>query len=177
MAALQPKLEPTGLLSDDPQARPADTLLVVPLGVQQNSWRKFPRIAIDVAVTSPYQQASMADSTQAEVSSATRYAERKWQNQLLASRCNAANLGYEPLVFESTGGLEKGGYALLSSIYSLVDQCHKRRGGDSLRECLGRLSFDLQRGLQAAIQAHRTLQCGHMCGLDGVETFLYMGTL
>ena len=80
LAALQPKLEPTGLLSDDPQARPADTLLVVPPGVRQNSWRKFPRIAVDVAVTSPYQQASMADSTQAEVPSATRYAERKRQN-------------------------------------------------------------------------------------------------
>ena len=119
----------------------------------------------------------MADSTQAEVSSATRYTERKRQNQLLASRYNAANLGYEPLVFESTGGLEKGEYALLSSIYSLVDQRHKRRGYDSLRECLGRLSFDLQRGLQAAIQAHRTLQCGHIYGPDGMETFLHMCAL
>ena len=55
LVALQPKLEPTGLLSDDPQARPADTLSVVPPGVRQNSWRKFPRITVDIVITSPFQ--------------------------------------------------------------------------------------------------------------------------
>ena len=89
----------------------------------------------------------MGESAHEELSSATRYAEWKWQNQLLADRYNAANLGYESLVFQNIGGLEKGGYGLLNSIISLVDQRHKRRGGESFHECLGRLSFDLQSGL------------------------------
>ena len=56
-------------------------------------------------------------------------------------------LDMNPSYSRAEEGSKKGGYTLLSNICSLVDQRHKRRGGDSLRECLGRLNFDLQRGL------------------------------
>ena len=64
--------------------------------------------------------------------------------------CVAANLGDEPMVFESFGGIEWGGMELLSSICSKIDQQQQSRIGEAKRLCLARLSLDLQRGLHGS---------------------------
>ena len=52
----QPKLEPIGLLPNNPQQRPVDILITALPDIQILSWRKFPRLALDCAITSPFQQ-------------------------------------------------------------------------------------------------------------------------
>ena len=55
------------------------------------------------------------------LSVATGYAERKRGRTNIGERCASANLGYEPIIFESFGGIEQGGTTLLSSL------CEKMR--------------------------------------------------
>ena len=75
------------------------------------------------------------------LSVATSYAERKRGRNDIGERCVSANLGYEPIVFESFGGIEQGGMTLLSSLCEKVDAQLKRRHGISRSDCLARLSF------------------------------------
>ena len=75
------------------------------------------------------------------LSVATSYAKRKRGRNDIGERCVSANLGYEPIVFESFGGIEQGGMTLLSSLCEKVDAQLKRRHGISRSDCLARLSF------------------------------------
>ena len=77
LAGLRPILEPTGLLANDPHLRPADILIVAPPSLTPNSWRKFPRLALDLAVTSPMLYSHLSEAAHPTLSSASRYAERK----------------------------------------------------------------------------------------------------
>ena len=77
MTGLRPVLEPTGLIAEDPQLRPTDTLLMAPPSLKPNSWRKFPRLALDIAVTSPVLSSILTQAAIEPLSVTTSYAERK----------------------------------------------------------------------------------------------------
>ena len=79
MAGLQPILEPTGLLSDSPQLKPIDILITAPPSLKSNSRRRFSRLAVDLAVTSPFQNHLLAEAAEQEFVSVTKYADRKRQ--------------------------------------------------------------------------------------------------
>ena len=55
-ARTQPKLEPIGFLPNNPQQRPADILITALPDIHIASWRKFPPLTLDCAITSPFQQ-------------------------------------------------------------------------------------------------------------------------
>eukprot|EP00439_Symbiodinium_sp_Y106_P041717 s4224_g5.t1 len=71
---------------------------------------KFPRLALDLAVTCPVTQPLIVQAAAETLSAAGKYADRKRGSGDIAMRCAAANLGYEPKVFESFGGIERGGH-------------------------------------------------------------------
>ena len=121
MTGLRPVLEPTGLIAEDPQLRPTDTLLMAPPSLKPNSWRKFPRRALDIAGISPVLSSVLTQAAMEALSVATSYAERKRGRNDIGERCVSANLGYEPIIFESFGGIEQGGMTLLSSLCEKVD--------------------------------------------------------
>ena len=104
MAGLHPILEPIGLLSDSPELRPADILIMAPLSLNPNYRRRFSRLVLDLTVISPFQNHLLAEAAEQELVSATKYADQKRQQHQLAERCAAAILGYESIVFESMGG-------------------------------------------------------------------------
>ena len=106
MAGLRPVLEPTGLITGSTQIRLADTLLIAPPSLKPNSWRKFPRLALDLAVTCPVTQPLIAQAAAETLSAAGKYADGKRGSGDIAMRCAAANLGYESVVFESFGGID-----------------------------------------------------------------------
>ena len=172
LAGLNPVLEATGLLPDDPNCRPADVLISAPPTLRQNSWSKYPRVALDVAVTSPFQSSALATNATGALRAASQYAQRKRAHAAIAARCAAVDLGFEPIVFESLGGIEQGARDLLVSLCGRVDERSRRAAGCSFQECLGRLNFDLQRGLHRAIEAHRMLRMGHLMGPNAIATFL-----
>ena len=142
--------------------------------MKPNSWRKFPRLALDIAVTCPVLPSVLAQAANEPLSVATSYAERKRGRNDIGERCASANLGYEPIVFESFGGIEQGGMTLLSSLCEKVDAQLKRRHGTSRNDCLARLSFDLQRGLHGALNAQRKIQTGNLQVAESLETFLHL---
>ena len=47
---------------------------------------------------------------------AAAYAERKRRDRNTEAACQAQNLGFEPIVFETTGGCEMGARGLLKNI-------------------------------------------------------------
>ena len=165
LAGLSPILEATGLLPDDSNYRPVDVLISAPPTLRQNSWSKYPRVALDVAVTSPFQSSAL-------VTNASQYAQRKRAHAAIAARCAAVDLGFEPIIFESLGGIEQGARDLLVSLCGRVDERCRRAAGYSFQECLGRLNFDLQRGLHRTIEAQRMLRMGHLMGLNAIAIFL-----
>ena len=95
MAGLQPILESMGLLNDSPQLRLADILIMTPPSLFPNSRRSFSHLALDLSITSPFQNHLLAEIAEQELASATKDADRKRQQHQLAERCAAANLGYE----------------------------------------------------------------------------------
>ena len=116
LVGLRSVFESIGLLADDPHLRPSDTLIVAPPSLTPNSWRKFPRLILDLAGISRMLQPQLSEVAHTTLSSTSKYAERKLQQKDLTQRCAVANIDYEPIVFENFGGIERGGLRLLESI-------------------------------------------------------------
>ena len=106
-ANARPALEPTNLLPDLPQA-----LISLP-DIQQSSWKRFPKLALDCAITSPFQNSVMRPSASIPLAAADRYTDLKRHHADMQQRCARQNLGFEPMILESTGGF--GGELLHSS--------------------------------------------------------------
>ena len=143
LVGLNPILEATDLLPDDPNCRPIDELISAPPTLRQNSWSKYPRVALDEAVISPFQSSALAINATGALRAASQYAQRKRAHVAIAARCAAVDLGFEPIIFESLGGIEQGARDLLISSCGRVDECCRRATGYSFQEYLGRLNFDL----------------------------------
>ena len=74
---------------------------MAPPSLKPCSWKKFPRLALDIAVTSPVLSSILTQEAMEPLSVATGYAERKRGRTNIGERCVSANLGYE-----SFGGIE-----------------------------------------------------------------------
>ena len=81
--------------------------------IQQSSWRRFPKLALDCAITSPFQNSVMRPSASIPLAAADRYTDLKRHHADMQQRCARQNLGFEPMILESTGGF--GGELLHSS--------------------------------------------------------------
>ena len=103
LAGLNPVLEATGLLPDDPNCRPADVLISAPPTLRQNSWSKYPRVALDVAVTSPFQSSALATNATGALRAASQYAQRKRAHAAIAARCAAVDLGFKLKIDKNFG--------------------------------------------------------------------------
>ena len=73
----------------------------------------------------------------------------------MRARCERQNVGFEPLVLESTGGYHGDTCKLLESLCKIVDAKEHLPPGHSWQELRVRLSIDLQRGLHGACMKQR----------------------
>ena len=124
-AGMHPELESQGLLAnlgwvDMVGRRPADTLLVSPTGLAVTSRRRFPKVALDFAVVSPFSVSALPSATEQQLATAEAYADRKRRHNNTEYACGEADLGFEPIVFEAAGGLEPGGAKVLESLLKEV---------------------------------------------------------
>ena len=120
-ANMRPELEKQGLLSELgwPELavrRPADTLLVSGAALAVTSSRRFPRVASDFAAVSPFAIGSIREASKEQLATAKAYSEVKRQYKSTQSLCEEVDVGFEPIVFETTGGLEPEGQKVLESI-------------------------------------------------------------
>ena len=123
-------------------------------------------------MTSPFQSSALATNATGALRATSQYAQRKRAHAAIVARCVAVDLGFEPIIFENLGGIEQGARDLLVSLCDRIDERCRRAAGYSFQECLGRLNFDLQRGLHGAIEAQRMLRMGHLLDPNAIATFL-----
>ena len=154
-AGARPALEPPNLLPDLPQARPADVLLISLPDIQQSSWRRFPKLALDCAITSPFQNSVMRPSASIPLAAADRYTDLKRHHADMQQRCTRQNLGFEPMILESTGGFGGETATLLQSLAKLVDSRENLPPGQTWQQLQERISIDLQRGFHGACLKQR----------------------
>ena len=83
-------MEPDNLLPATPLTRPADVLIVSLPDVHQSSWRRFPKLALDCAIASRFQSATLR-----ALAAADRYADLKRKHSDMKTRCERQNLGFE----------------------------------------------------------------------------------
>ena len=116
------KIEPLGLLPDEPDRRPADLLTIPSALCRQSSWHFPPRIAVDFAVVSPFRMARGPLATE-------DYATSKRLNRATHTRCREQGIGFEPIVFDHAGGMNEEGKRIVDSLWKAVDGPNGRQAG------------------------------------------------
>ena len=120
----------------------------------------------------PFQSSTLATNATGVLRAASQHAQRKRAHAAVATRRAAGSLGFEPIIFESLGGLEQGARDLLVSLYNRIDERYRRATGYSFQECLDHLNFDLQRGFHRIIETQRVLRMKYLMGPNIIATFL-----
>ena len=135
--------------------RPADTLLVAPNGLHKISRRRFPKVALDTAVVSLFSPSVLRASSSRQLATATAYAQRKRIHNNTQQACEQAGFGFEPIVFDTTGGLEAESEAVLRSLLTEGARAQGKPGAGVIERAKIRISIDLQRAIHRALQRRR----------------------
>ena len=100
--------------------RPADTLLNPAAGIKTGKQRNRLKVALDVGVLSPQAQSHVVDAAREILGAATSYTQQKRNHQQTDALCDEVGIDYQPLVFETFGGLCEEGFQKLKSSKRLV---------------------------------------------------------
>ena len=149
-AGATPQLEPQGLLPESAELRPADVLIHTSPSIRASSWQKFPKLALDFAIVSPFAVSTLRESASQPFSAASRYADRKRTTHDIANKCAKQLIGFEPMVWESTGGVHEESEVIVDSLCQMRDARFGLRVGSSKNQIRARISMDLQRGFHFA---------------------------
>jgi len=95
-AGLNPQREEGNLLPDDPRRRPGDLYFAL--------WPGSTGVAMDFAVTSPLQHATVHEAAGRTLAAAARYEHHKLDDRDTAAKCQAWGVRLVPMVAESFGG-------------------------------------------------------------------------
>ena len=171
-AGMRPRLEVAGLLPNAEGRRPAAVLCVATPLLQQNSWWKYPRLAIDIALVSPYEASTFNLAASGSGGAATAYAERKRRDHNTETACQAQNMGFEPIDFETIGGCEMGARGLLKSICQEYDRATNSPLDTTKQDLKIRLLIDIQRGLSHILHKCRAAQASTDVAQGAIGRFL-----
>ena len=155
-ARTQPKLELTGLLPNNAQQRPADILINGLPDIQISSWRRFPRLTLDCAITSPFQHHTQQVAGSSPLVRGTRYVDLKGILLDTKQQYEQQQIGFEPLIMESSGGMIGETATLLSSLCGIIDRHEGLSLGCTWQECQLHLTIDLHRSLHGACSKQLT---------------------
>ena len=99
-------------------------------------------------VPSPFQNSVMRPSASIPLPAAGRYTDLKRHHADMQQRCARQNLGFEPMILESTGGFGGETATLLQSLAKLVDSLENLPTGQTWQQLQERISIDLQQQRQ-----------------------------
>ena len=142
------KIEPLGLLPDEPDRRSADLLIIPSALCRQSSWHFLPRIAIDFAVVSPFRIARGRKATE-------DYATSKRLNQATHARYREQGIGFEPIILDHAGSMNEEGARILDSLNKAVDGPNGRQAGRTRHLLQERISIALQRYINHCLMHRR----------------------
>ena len=126
-------------------------LLCCTEGVQTGRRRHRPRIAFDVGVVCPQAASHRAAAAAEGRGAAEAYTAKKCAHNSTEERCEAAGLEFQPLVFESLGGMAAEAEEVLKSLGRRVAVNTKTPFGEVAQRLWCRLSVDLQRAGHKAV--------------------------
>ena len=95
-AGLNPQREERNLLPSDPRRRPGDLYFAL--------WPGSMGVAMDFAVTSPLQLATLHEAARSTLAAAAQYEQHKLDDRDTAAKCRAWGVRLVPMVAESFGG-------------------------------------------------------------------------
>ena len=130
--------------------------------------REYPRLALDIALVSPYATSIFNLAVSGSGGAATTYAERKRRDRNTETACQAQNMDFEPIVLETTGGCETGARGLLKSICQECDRAANSPLGTTKYDLKIRFSINVQRGLSHIL---------HKCRASEASTDVIQGAI
>jgi hypothetical protein len=125
-AGTRPELEKSKVLGgainerDLGRRRPADTLLQNGVGVSTGKTRGFTRVALDVGFVNPQGQSHMRDASGSVLGAAKQYTQQKRDRNSTDRLCAEAGIEYQPVVFETFGGVAQEARDTLRSLNRVV---------------------------------------------------------
>ena len=158
---MRPELEKAGLLHSialpDARRRPADVLIchgtVVLTGLPGESVpRGLERVALDFSVVNALGQGHHAETSRPPLTAALLYSRRKCSYAQTATRCAAAGIAFEPMVFELQGGVEPRAAAILHRIASCVASCEGLPVAECKRQFFDRLALIIARRASSMVR-------------------------
>ena len=116
-------------------------------------------MALDIGVVNPQAASHVQQAAGDKLGAATAYTETKRTHNNTDERCLQAGIDYQPIVYESTGGIAKEGMDTLKSLNRLVALNTNTPYEEVARRFYQRVSFDLQRANHRAF-ARRVARAG-----------------
>ena len=154
-AGAMPEMEKAKLLAGGSipnlgRRRPADTLLNSAAGIKTGKQRNRLKVALDVGVVSPQSQSHVVDAAREVLGAATSYTQQKRNHQQTDALCDEAGIDYQPLVFETFGGLCEEGFQTLKSLNRLVAVNTNASNSEVAQRFWQIVSVDLQKACHRA---------------------------
>ena len=126
--------------------RPADVLLCRAQDVRVGAagGAAAGRVALDVGVVCP-QAAVHLDNAQGRLGAAEAYTRTKCDRAQMGERCRIAGVVFQPMIFESLGGVSIEAERVIKSLNRMVAENQDTPYGEVATRFWQRLSIDLQR--------------------------------
>jgi len=150
-AGARPELEKARVLAglvqerDLAGRRPADTLLRCRGGVKTKRGRKLPQVALDIGFVNPQAMVHLKEGAKETLGAAKDYTATKRNKDGTDDLCARAGVDYQPIVWETTGGLAPEAADTLRSLNRLVAVNTNTPLGEVARRFWQRVSVDLQK--------------------------------
>jgi len=177
LAGCRPELEKAKVLAgvlkerDLAGRRPADTLLRCRGGVKTKRGKRLPQVALDIGFVNPQAMAHLKEGAKETVGAAKDYTETKRKKDGTDDLCERAGIDYQPVVWETTGGVAPEAADTLRSLNRLVAVNTNTPLGEVARRFWQRVSVDLQRANHRAF-VKRTVACTTSASQSSCVRFL-----
>ena len=139
----------------DSQRRPADVLLCRGQDVTTGGGIQSGRVALDVGIVCPQAMGHIRDAAASALGAAEEYVKTKCGRGEMERRCREARITFQPLIFESLGGVSVEVERVIKSLNKAVAANTDSSEEDVATRFWQRLGIDLLRGNCRAL--HRRL--------------------
>ena len=131
--------------------RPADVLLLRASDVRSGAeGRVDGRVALDVGIVCPQASSHAAAASQESLGAAEEYVRQKCGRREMESRCRSAGMVFQPMIFESLGGVSSEAEGVIKSLNRAVAENEDSRESEVARRFWWGLSIDIQKAQHRA---------------------------
>ena len=167
---LAPQLEAMGVSSllgleqaRDTRERPADVLLCRAQDIIVGTGGGAGRVALDIGIICPQATCHLENAAQEKVGAAEAYARTKCARAGVSQRCRDAGVVFQPLIFESLGGVSLEADRVIKSMNRAVAANTDSPLGEVATRFWNKISVDIVRGSHRAFK-RRTSNTGVSLG-------------